>query len=126
MFTKRFFGNCFFTAITSAVHLLACPAHADFVLYTLPGTDRVILLEGTTKRGGYGIIEYTHPSHGTIVLNQDSATVIKAPSKTDDFRKTLAKAKGSNDVSDYISAANVAIRRGLFKEFLECCSAAQD
>jgi hypothetical protein len=124
MFTKRFFGNCFFTAITSAVHLLACPAHADFVLYTLPGTDRVILLEGTTKRGGYGIIEYTHPSHGTIVLNQDSATVIKAPSKTDDFRKMLAKAKGSNDVSDYISAANVAIRRGLFKEFLECCSAA--
>ena len=124
MFTKRIFGNGFLTAITSVVHLLACPAHADFVLYTLPGTDRVILLEGTTKRGGYGIIEYTHPSHGTIVLNQDSATVIKAPSKTDDFRKMLAKAKGSNDVSDYISAANVAIRRGLFKEFLECCSAA--
>jgi len=103
---------------------MPCPAYADFVLYSLPGTDKIILLEGTTKRGGFGIIEYTHPSHGTIVLNQDSATVIKAPSKSDDFRKMLSKAKNSKEVDDYISAAKVAIKRGLFKEFLECCSAA--
>ncbi len=114
----------FFVLCTFVVSWMLCPAYADFVLYALPGTDKVILLEGTTKRGGYGIIEYTHPSHGTVVLNQDSATVIKAPSKTDDFKKVLAKAKSSSEVDDYISAANVAIRRGLFKEFLECCSAA--
>jgi hypothetical protein len=112
------------TVFTVVVSWMLCPAHADFVLYALPGTDKVILLEGTTKRGGYGIIEYTHPAHGTVVLNQDSATVIKAPSKTDDFKKLLSKAKSSKNIDDYISAANIAIRRGLFKEFLECCSAA--
>jgi len=122
-FSPRF-PLIFLSLFTFTASWMPCPAYADFVLYALPGTDKIILLEGTTKRGGFGIIEYTHPSHGTIVLNQDSATVIKAPSKSDDFRKMLSKAKNSKEVDDYISAAKVAIKRGLFKEFLECCSAA--
>jgi hypothetical protein len=99
-------------------------ARADFVLYSLPGSNLVIMLEGKTKIGGFGIIEYTHPVHGTVVLNQDSAAVIKAPSKQDDFKKKLLKAKNSNNVEDYLSAAGTAIRRGLLKDFFECCSLA--
>ena len=124
MFTGRRCEHRFWLGIVIAGALVASAARADFVVYRLPGTDMVVLLEGTTKRGGFGIIEYTHPAHGTVVLNQDSATVIKAPSKADDFKKMLSKAKASQDVNDYVSAANVAIRRGLLKEFLECCSSA--
>jgi hypothetical protein len=106
------------------VSWIASHAGADFVLYRLPGTDRVILLEGTTKRGAFGMLEYTHPTHGTVVLNLDSATVIKAPSKTEEFKKAFAKARNSKDIDRYLDAAKMAIRRGLFPEFLECCSAA--
>jgi hypothetical protein len=124
MFTRRRCEHRFWLGIAIAGALLARPVRADFVLYRLPGTDMVVLLEGTTKRGGFGILEYTHPSHGTVVLNHDSATVIKAPSKSDDFKKMLSRAKASRDVNDYISAANMAIRRGLLKESLECFSSA--
>lgn len=123
MLTKRLLGLPFLLAIALVLSTVS-EAAADFVLYKLPGTDRVILLEGTTKRGAFGILEYTHPTHGTIVLNLDSATVIKAPLKSDDFKKMLGKAKLSKNVNDYIDAADLAIRRGLFPEFLECCSAA--
>jgi hypothetical protein len=96
----------------------------DFVLYSLPGTNLVIMLEGKTKIGGFGIIEFTHPVHGTIVLNQDSAAVVKAPSKQDDFKRLFSKANSSKNIEAYLTAAKVALQRGMLKEFYECCSLA--
>lgn len=97
--------------------------HADFVLYHLPGSDLSIVLEGKAKILAMGVIEFTHPM-GTIALSRDNATVIKCPTKQEEFDRLFLKAKRSGTIEDFLAAANQAIRRGLLKEFKECCNAA--
>ncbi|MFN7730550.1 MAG: DUF1570 domain-containing protein [Pirellula sp.] len=104
--------------------VLPSAAMADFVLYKLPGSDKTVLLEGRAKNLGAGMIEYTHPSLGTLAFSRDSAVVIKAPTKLEEYKKLLGKARQSKSVDDYLAAANLAIRRGLLDEFRECCNAA--
>jgi hypothetical protein len=99
-------------------------ARADFVLYQLPGSDQTILLEGKAKNLSSGIIEYTHPSLGSLAFSRDSAVVIKAPTKQEEFKRLLGKAKQSKAVDDYLAAASMAIRRGLLSEFRDCCDTA--
>ncbi|MBM3966832.1 MAG: DUF1570 domain-containing protein, partial [Planctomycetes bacterium] len=97
---------------------------ADFIVYRLPGSDKTILLEGKAKNLGQGVIEYTHPNLGSLAFSRDTALVIKAPTRQEEFKKVFAKARQSKEVSDYLSAANLALRHGLLPEFRECCSEA--
>ena len=95
---------------------------ADFVIYNLPGTKLKTIFEGKTKVIAAGMVEYTHPAFGAIVLNMDDAVVIKAPSRLEDFKKLRLKAVKSKNVEDYIDAAREALRQGLLKDFYDCCS----
>ncbi len=99
-------------------------ANADFVIYRLPGTKMVAVLEGKTKVMGGRLMEYTHPAFGSMVLNLDDANIVKAPTRQEEFKRLFVKASKSKDIKEYLEAASQALKRGLLKEFYECCSAA--
>lgn len=100
------------------------PSSADFVSYRLPGTKLVATFEGKTKVLGGRLLEYTHPTFGTMILNLDDTTIVKAPTRQEEFKRLLNKASKSKQIEDYLEAARQALKRGLLKEFYECCSAA--
>ena len=106
-----------------ACALFASQAIADFVIYQIPGSDSSVVLEGNAKIFGMGVIEFTHPL-GTIALARENATVVPCPTRQEEFDKLFAKAKRAKTVDDFLSAAHQALRRGLLKEFRECCNAA--
>ena len=99
-------------------------ALADFVVYRLPGTRMVAILEGKTKVMAGRLLEYTHPAFGSMVLNLDDANIVKAPTRQEEFKRLFVKASKSKNIKDYLEAASQALKRGLLKEFYECCSAA--
>lgn len=107
-----------------AVSLWHSVGRSDFVVYSIPGGRVKILLEGKTKVLGSGIIEYTHPAFGQLVLGNENAVIIKAPTRQEEFKRLFAKAQKSKNINDYLKAAGQALQRGLLKEFYECCSAA--
>ncbi len=99
-------------------------AKADFVIYRLPGTKMVAVLEGKTKVMAGRLMEYTHPAFGTMVLNLDDANIVKAPTRQEEFKRLFVKASKSKDIKEYLEAAGQALKRGLLREFYACCSAA--
>jgi len=99
-------------------------AKADFVLYRLPGTKMVVILEGKTKVLANRILEYTHPAFGSIALSLDDASIVKAPTRQEEFKRLLNKANKTKAIEDYLEAASQALKRGLLKEFYDCCSLA--
>jgi hypothetical protein len=99
-------------------------AQADFVLYRLPGSQSTVLLEGKTKSVGPNTFEYTHPTMGTIILSRESALVIKAPTRQEEYRRLVARAKQTQAFDDYIQAARFALRSGMLEAFRDCCNAA--
>ena len=111
---------CFSLLVSSSLET----ANADFVIYRLPGTNMVAVLEGKTKVMGGRLMEYTHPVFGSMVLNLDDANIVKAPTRQEEFKRLFVKASKSKDIKEYLEAASQALKRGLLKEFYECCSAA--
>ena len=107
-----------------ALNILAEWTKADFVLYRLPGTKIVTVLEGKTKVLADRLLEYTHPAFGSIALNLDDTVIVKAPTRQEEFKRLLAKATKSKSVEDYLEAAGQSLKRGLLKDFYDCCSAA--
>ena len=98
--------------------------HSDFVIYRLPGTNWVTILEGKTKVLAGRRLEYTHPTFGTITLDLDDAVIVSAPTRQEEYKRLFIKASKSKDIKDYLEAASQALKRGLLKEFYDCCSAA--
>ncbi len=90
---------------------------ADFVVYRLPGTEVTVLLEGKTKGVGQGVFEYTHPSLGTLTFSHQSALIIKAPTKTEEYRRLFGQARQEQSFDGYIQAARFAIRSGCSMSF---------
>ena len=102
---------CLFATMPIGGHL----AEADFVSYRLPGTKLIATFEGKTKVLGGRLLEYTHPTFGTIILNLDDTTIVKAPTRQEEFKRLLNKASKSKDIEDYLEAARQAMKRGLLK-----------
>ncbi len=107
-----------------AISDLATVALGDFVIYRIPGSKAFLTLEGKSKVVSGNIIEYTHPSFGSVVFSRENSVSIKAPTRQEEFKRLWGKANKSKTVNDYLEAARQAIQRGLLKEFYDCCSAA--
>ena len=75
---------------------------ADFVIYRLPGTKLVAVLEGKTKILAGRLLEYTHPAFGSMALDLDDALVVKAPTRQEEYKKLFNKASKSKDIRDYL------------------------
>ena len=96
----------------------------DFVVYRLPGSTTTVLLEGKTKSIGQGTFEYTHPTMGTLTFSYETALVIKAPTKQEEYRRLVGRARQSPSFDAYMEAARFALRGGMLEEFRECCTGA--
>ena len=66
-------------------------SHADFVIYRLPGTKLVAILEGKTKILAGRLLEYTHPAFGSMALDLEDALVVKAPTRQEEYKKLFNK-----------------------------------
>jgi hypothetical protein len=99
-------------------------ATADFLLYTLPGAKRPIILEGKTKMLSATIMEFAYPGFPAIAFNPRDVDAVKAPSRQDEFKKFYAKAQRSKTTKDFLEAARLALQRGMLKDFYQCCSEA--
>lgn len=113
--------------LTSLILSILAPAflsfsRADFIVYSLPGAKRPIILEGNVRVVSPTIIEFTYPGFSPIALNPKDAVAVKAPSRREEFKKSYAQATRSKQVDDFLKAAKVALQRGLIKEFYQCCS----
>lgn len=97
---------------------------ADIVIYTLPGTDREIVLEGKTTRVAGGFIDYTHPTFGHLTFSSSTVRVIEYPTKAEQFRKQFDRAKKAEDIDGLLEAARFALQRGLLEEFYKVASEA--
>jgi len=97
---------------------------ADFIIYGIPGTKKKIVLEGKTKIHSASLIEFSYPGFPSITLGREYATPIKAPTRQEEFRELFQKATRSKKIDDFLEAARQALRRGMLKEFYECCSTA--
>ncbi|MEQ1828313.1 MAG: DUF1570 domain-containing protein [Pirellula sp.] len=93
----------------------------DFVLYTIPGSDRTIVLEGKTKVIPGGNVEFTHRNFGSVVFSLADAVVVKAPARNEHVRKLRTDAIKSLSAERFLEAAREALRCGLLKECRECC-----
>jgi hypothetical protein len=96
--------------------------HADFVIYTLPGAKRPIILEGKTRVVSPTILEFSYPGFSSITFSPKDVVSIKAPTRREEYRKTYNNAVRSQQVEDFLDAAKFALQHGFLKEFYQCCS----
>ncbi|XZE22314.1 DUF1570 domain-containing protein [Pirellulaceae bacterium SH449] len=96
--------------------------HADFIVYSLPGAKRPIILEGKTRVVSPTILEFTYPGYSSITFHPRSARAIKAPTRREEFRKAYNAATHTQQVEAFLEAAKFALQHGLLKEFYQCCS----
>jgi hypothetical protein len=99
-------------------------AHADVLIYTLPGSDIQIVLEGKTERLAGGYVDYTHPTFGHLNFSSETVQVIDYPTKNEQFKRMFDKAKKNKDIDQFLEAAAFALQRGLLNEFYKTASEA--
>lgn len=99
-------------------------AHADFIVYTLPGTKLPIVIEGKVRSQSRTMVDFTYPGFSPVGISRENLTVIKAASQAEEFKKLFNQATRTKSVDDYLEAAEFALKGSRIKEFYECCSAA--
>ncbi|MFN7290572.1 MAG: DUF1570 domain-containing protein [Pirellula sp.] len=114
----------FLTGLILVVLQAAIPrfSHADFIVYSLPGAKRPIILEGNTRMVSPTILEFTYPGFPSIAFNPKDAVAVRAPSRREEFKKSYIQATRSQQADEFLKAAKVALQRGMLKEFYQCCS----
>lgn len=75
---------------------------SDFVIYRFPGTKSGTILEGKTRILAGRLLEYTHPTFGTIALDLDDALIVRAPTRQEEYKRLFIKASKSKDIEDYL------------------------
>jgi hypothetical protein len=114
----------FLTGLILMVWHVAFPlvSQADFIVYSLPGAKRPIILEGNTRMVSPTILEFTYPGFPSIAFNPKDAVAIKAPSRRDEFKKSYLQATRAQQAEEFLKAAKQALQKGMLKEFYQCCS----
>lgn len=95
---------------------------ADFIVYTLPGAKRPIILEGNARMVSPTILEFTYPGFPSIAFNPKDAVAVKAPSRQEEFKKSYLQASRAQQADGFLRAAKQALQNGMLKEFYQCCS----
>lgn len=101
------------------VLLLASAARADFVFYRLPGSGRVITLQGSFTVNTGGTVTYRHPRYGTVHLGLEDTKRVTVPSPNQVFERQFKKAIGAKDAKAALNACIWGLQHGLLKQFHE-------
>ena len=105
------------TLLVSSV--LPAAARADVVLYRIPGSNLMVVLQGTTTVNPGSTISYRHPKFGRIVFGYHDIIFHKAPTTTEIFRKRMNLAGTRRDTDEVMEIARWALRHGLLPQFYE-------
>ncbi len=102
--------------------VLASPARADVVFYTLPGSKLQVILQGTAGINPGGAITFTHPKFGKIYFDSQETEIRKVPTLPSQFTKVAGRA--GNDADKLMEAAHWALRHGLLPQFYQAADKA--
>ncbi|QDT11076.1 DUF1570 domain-containing protein [Planctomycetes bacterium K23_9] len=91
------------------------PACADIVVYTLPGTNLRIPLEGKATVNTGGTVSYRH-KRGTLHFSTRDVQIIKTPSKYARYNIQAQKARSGGDVDSMLELSKWCISNGMLKE----------
>ena len=109
----------------AAVWLFACGgAQADIVLYKVPGTDLVFVLQGSVSTNPGRTITFRHPRYGSLYLALEDIQKFEVPSTQTIAERKRKKAQQEKNVEACVKAARWALHNGLLSEFREAASAA--
>jgi len=98
--------------------LLLFPAisSADIVYYVVPGIERPVILEGTTKVHSGGSVTFRHP-RGTLYFDVENTRIKELPTIRALFQRQLRQAE--DDADELMKAASWALRRGQIDMYYE-------
>ncbi len=103
--------------LASLLFALASPARADFVEYRLPGTDLVILLQGSARVNPGATVSLTHPKFGALYFALNDVRVTQVPTSYSLFDRKLNTAIAAKDADQAMDAADWALNKGLLHGF---------
>lgn len=86
--------------------------HADFALYTLPGSTLTLQLEGKVTHNPGGTSTLRHP-RGTLYFSSTDLRIIKSPSVASVYGRKLRKVNLSPDVDEMLGLAKWALHNGM-------------
>ena len=99
-------------------------ARADIVLYKIPGSSLVFVLQGSASTNPGKTITFRHPRYGTLYFALENVRKFEVPSTRSIAERKRRKAENDNDVAACIDAARWALHNGLLPQFYEAASAA--
>ncbi|RCS49420.1 DUF1570 domain-containing protein [Bremerella cremea] len=105
---------------------LACvsQSYADLVLYQVPGTTLVFILQGRAKVNPGATVTFRHPTFGNLYMSASDVKIYKVPSVESLAVNKLSKAKSDGDLNGCLDAARNALKIGKLDLFYQACKAA--
>lgn len=105
---------------------LACfsQTHADLVLYNVPGTKLVFILQGRATVNPGANVTFRHPTFGNLYMNAADVKIYKVPSVQSQAVNKLSTAKAAGDLNGCLDAARYALKIGKLNIFYDACKAA--
>ena len=120
-------GDTVRQAILTALVLWACAgssARADIVLYNVPHTDLIFVLQGTASTNPGRTVTFRHPKFGKLYFAMDDIQKFELPTTLSLAQMRLKKAVKDNSADSCLEAARWALHNGLLDVFYDAASAA--
>lgn len=105
---------------------LACVSEifADLVLYNVPGTNLVFILQGRATVNPGATVTFRHPTFGNLFMSASDVKIFKVRSVQSKVANDLSSAKSAGDLRLCLDAARQALRIGKLDLFYQACKAA--
>lgn len=105
---------------------IACASQvfADLVLYNVPGTNLVFLLQGRASVNPGATVTFRHPTFGNLFMNASDVKIFKVRSVQSQVANELSTAKSAGDLNLCLDAARHALKIGKLDLFYQACKAA--
>lgn len=104
--------------------VLVSSSLADLVLYRVPGTELVFILQGKANVNPGATVTFRHATFGNLYMSASDVKIFKVPSVQSQASNKLSAAKGSGKVSQCLDAARYALKIGKLNTFYDACKAA--
>ncbi len=102
----------------------ATQAFADLVLYNVPGTNLVFILQGRASVNPGATVTFRHPTFGNLFMNAGDVKIFKVRSPQSQVTNNLSTAKSAGDLNGCLDAARQSLKIGKLDLFFDACKAA--
>jgi hypothetical protein len=104
-----------FLAISS--QSLCAVAHAEMVLYLIPGTKSIVSLQGKTTVNPGGTVSFRHARFGNLVFGLNDVRIYDVPTNATLYQRDYLAASKKKDAKKIMDAARFALKHGMITEF---------